>query len=269
MAQFHKEARIGTIGWGYGDWNGYFYPSEMQSRDALPTYSKVFDCVEIDTTFYGVPRESTVQNWAKSTPPNFVFSPKTPRFITHDLGLIDAEEPFRKFVETMSHLGEKLGPILLQFPPSFTIANLPQIRSFLPVLKTLDHSSARFALEVRHRSLLTDELYDLLREYQVAFVSIDYVGMPRRFELTTDFVYVRLLGKHDSFVTYHEVQGKRQEDVEKWAEVFKKNQDRFEKIFIYSNNDYEGHSPSTSNRMKEQLGLPVVDPVVEVQGSLF
>ena len=269
MTQFTKEARIGTIGWGYADWNGYFYPSDMQSRDALPTYSKVFNSVEIDTTFYGVPRESTVQNWVKSTPDDFIFCPKTPRLITHDLGLIGAEEPFRRFVDVMSHLGKKLGPILIQLPPSFTVVDLPALRSFLGILDTLDNPGLRFAVEVRSSSLLIEDLYQLLGEHQVAFVSIDWVGMPRRFEVTADFVYVRLLGKHDAFETHHKVQSNRQKDIEKWGQVFIRNQNSIEKIFIYSNNDYEGYSPSTSNRMKIELGLPIVEPVVEVQGSLF
>ncbi len=266
---FTVPAHIGTIGWGYSDWNGVFYPDSVPMKQALPHYARTFNSVEIDSSFYGTPKVATVQNWAKSVPDDFIFCPKTPRLITHDLGLIDAEEPFRHFVRTMSHLGEKRGPMLIQFPPSFTASNLPDLKVFLKVLKTLEDPTARFALEVRHRSLLTEELYDLLREYGIAFVSIDYDGMPRRFEVTADFVYVRLLGKHDSFMLHNKVQGERQDSIEKWAGLFKKNLDRYKELFLYSNNDYEGYSPSTSNRMKALLGLPVSEPVVDVQGSLF
>ena len=90
---FTVPAYIGTIGWGYSDWNGVFYPDSVPMKQALPHYARTFNSVEIDSSFYGTPKVATVQNWAKSVPDNFIFCPKTPRLITHDLGLIDAEEP--------------------------------------------------------------------------------------------------------------------------------------------------------------------------------
>src|SRR5258708_3756498 len=96
--------RVGTMGWGYADWSGVFYPAATPSRDYIALYARAFDAVEIDSTFYGTPRESQVKNWARATPDDFVFCPKVPRLITHELRLIGAEEELKRFVEVMGTL---------------------------------------------------------------------------------------------------------------------------------------------------------------------
>ncbi len=111
---------LGTMGFGYDDWRGVFYPPGTTSRDYLTHYSRIFNSVEMDTTFYGVPRSAVVTQWAASTPDNFKFCAKLPRTITHEMGLIGTRGLVDEFIDAMRLLGDKLGVILIQFPPSFT-----------------------------------------------------------------------------------------------------------------------------------------------------
>ena len=261
--------RVGTMGWSYSDWYGVFYPQAVASRDAIALYTRAFDCVEIDSTFYGTPRETHVRHWKTSTPDNFRFCPKVPREITHDKGLIDVQEDLRNFVRVMGGLGEKRGPMLLQFPPSFTRAELPNLQAFLPLLFELHDEAARFAIEFRHRSLIGPDVSALLAEHGVALAAADYPGMPRRFEATSDFAYLRLIGRHGAFPQHREIQADKTPEVEKWAEVLRTHQDKIRSAFVLCNNDYEGYAPETANKFKRLLGQDPTQRPPETQGSLF
>lgn len=261
--------RVGTMGWGYTDWSGTFYPKAAASRNYIALYAKVFEAVEIDSTFYGTPREKQVKQWAQATPETFRFCPKVPRLITHDLRLVDAREPLAEFVRVMGLLGERRGPMLLQFPPDFTRAEFAALQAFLPTLKELDASTARFAAEFRHRSLIAPDVSALLTEHNVALAAADYDPMPKRFEATADFAYLRLIGRHGAFDHHLELQNDRLPDLQRWASVLRANQERFQEIYVFCNNEYEGHGPLTANRLKSLLGLPTIPRPPEEQGSLF
>jgi uncharacterized protein YecE (DUF72 family) len=264
-ARFH----VGTMGWSYADWNGVFYPDNSESRDWLSLYARAFDTVEIDSTFYGTPRESAVQNWSRTTPENFVFCSKVPRLITHEMGLHDVAEPLSEFVKAMAGLGPKRGPMLFQMPPDFTRDQLHALRALLPTLRDLADPDARFAIEFRHASLLTADVFALLKEHNVALAATDYAGMPRRFASTADFAYVRLIGKHGAFDNHRAVIEDRSEMVRRWASVMLRHQSQFREAWIFCNNDYEGFSPATGWKTQEALGLPTRQPASELQGSLF
>jgi len=193
---------VGTMGWSYADWNGPFYPAAGPGKQAITLYARAFDTVEIDSTFYGTPRETTVRQWADAAPPGFLFCPKVPRMITHDAGLRKVGVPLEGFVATMALLREKRGPILIQMPPGFTRDQLPELQAFLPLLTQLSDKTARFAIEFRHRSLIGADVADMLADYGVALVAADIAGMPKRLELTTDFAYLRLIGKHGAFAQH-------------------------------------------------------------------
>lgn len=261
--------RVGTMGWGYADWVGAFYSAGVSSRDYLAWYAKAFDAVEIDSTFYGTPREAQVKHWRDITPDNFVFCPKVPRAITHEMRLIHAEAAFAEFIRVMRLLEDKRGPMLLQFPPDFTREELGALEAFLPTLQTLDDPTARFAAEFRHRSLIGPDVSALLAEHRVALVAADYAPMPKRFEATTNFAYLRLIGRHGAYTHHRESQADRASDLERWAEALRDNQPLFERAFVFCNNDYEGYSPLTCNRFKRLLGQPAIERPPEVQGSLF
>ena len=117
---------LGTQGWSYKDWVGSFYPPGTKTADYLPYYAHVFDAVELDTTFYGTPTLDRVKGWSGATPTGFQFTAKTPRSITHDRRLVGAEGEFEEFVDVIAGLGEKLGAILIQLPPDFTVRERPQ-----------------------------------------------------------------------------------------------------------------------------------------------
>jgi uncharacterized protein YecE (DUF72 family) len=111
-----NKIHIGTSGWSYKDWVGNFYPKDLKEQDYLRYYSRQFNTVEIDCTYYGMPRKTSVENWYKSVPDDFIFSPKFPQDITHNSNLTGIDDLFSEFLDRMSILNEKLGPILIQFP---------------------------------------------------------------------------------------------------------------------------------------------------------
>ena len=116
MFEGDSGVRMGTSSWSEKSWVGSFYPEETAPADFLKHYSLRYDTVEIDSTYYATPRDSTVKNWRTRTPDQFLFTAKVPREITHERVLVEARESMEIFVETMQWLGEKLGPLLLQFP---------------------------------------------------------------------------------------------------------------------------------------------------------
>jgi uncharacterized protein YecE (DUF72 family) len=168
--------------------------------------------------------------------------------ITHERNLVDAEEPTRAFVRTMELLGDRLGSLLLQRPPSFAVEGMGVLEDFLSILP----EGPRYAVEVRHRSRLGSDLPELLREPGVALTLIDYPRMPRLEEASAGFVYVRWLGDRREFPSGHTHPKKdRDDDLLCWASVV----DRFLKegktVFAYANNHYQNHSPSTLERFPE------------------
>jgi uncharacterized protein YecE (DUF72 family) len=261
--------RVGTMGWGYVDWSGVFYPTETPSRDYIALYARSFDTVEIDSTFYATPKEAQVKHWGNLTPESFLFCPKVPRQITHDLRLVNAQEPLAEFVRVLGLLGPKRGPMLLQMPPDFTRHELDALQAFLPTLRELNDPTARFAIEFRHRSLIGSDVSALLSEHGVALANADYAPMPRRFEITADFVYLRLIGRHGAYLQHRESQADRTPDMKRWAAALRENQSRLSAAFVFCNNDYEGYSPVTANRFKALVGLPVCQPPSDAQGCLF
>jgi len=260
---------VGTMGWSYADWNGPFYPAAGPGKQAITLYARAFDTVEIDSTFYGTPRETTVRQWADAAPPGFLFCPKVPRMITHDAGLRKVGVPLEGFVATMALLREKRGPILIQMPPGFTRDQLPELQAFLPLLTQLSDKTARFAIEFRHRSLIGADVADMLADYGVALVAADIAGMPKRLELTTDFAYLRLIGKHGAFDQHREPQADRSAEIGRWIAALRANQSHIEAAYILCNDDYEGHAPATVNKVRQALGLAPVEKPPEIQGSLF
>jgi uncharacterized protein YecE (DUF72 family) len=261
--------RVGTMGWGYSDWNGVFYPVKVNPKESIRLYAEAFDAVEIDSTFYGTPREAQILHWRDATPASFLFCPKVPRLITHEMSLKEVEPELRKFVQTMSLLEAKRGPMLIQMPPGFTRAELPALRAFLPLLAQLDDPTARFAIEFRHRSLIGPDVSALLAEHNVALACADYAGMPRRLELTSDFLYLRLIGRHGAYEHHREAQADRTSDLERWARALISQQEHMTCAYVFCNNDYEGYSPTTCNRLKTLLGLSTVERPPKIQGTLF
>ena len=245
---------LGTMGFSYKDWEGVFYPPGLKQRDYLAHYSQFFNAVEVDSTFYGTPRPSTVRRWAQMTPAEFVLCPKMPQIITHDMRLADAEKETADFLETMRLLGDKLGPILIQFPPDFARDQIGALAAFL---RELPHD-LRYAVEFRHRSWHATATGMLLQKHGVAWTSTEYLYLPQRVYVTTDFLYIRWIGRHGVYDTHDREREDKTPHLREWLGDIRSRQEEegFGAVFGFFNNDYAGFAPATCQKLKRILGLP-------------
>jgi uncharacterized protein YecE (DUF72 family) len=160
--------RVGTSGYAYPEWKGSFYPEELPASKMLEYYAERLDTVEINNTFYRLPSEKLLAGWAERVPADFSLVIKASRRITHTRGLAGIDEPLAYLLRTVSVLGSRLGPLLLQFPPYFK-KDLPRLSTLLALLPR----ERRAALEFRSSSWFDDEVYATLSEHGVALVVSD------------------------------------------------------------------------------------------------
>jgi len=252
------EIRLGTSAFTAAGWEGVFYPAGMDSRDYLAHYAGQFDAVEVDSTFYRIPSPATTRRWHTQTPENFLFAAKVPQTITHENVLVDSEAELKKFLAAMDPLGEKLGPLLFQFP-YFNKRAFASAEDFLkrlaPFVKKLP-KGYRFAVEVRNKNWLVPAFLEVLRERGVALALIDHPWMPRIGELlgrtdpiTAEFTYIRWLGDRKGIEERTKSWDKtivdRRRELEEWVEACRKFNQRNIAIFAFANNHYAGHAPAT------------------------
>ncbi len=240
------------MGWSYSFWKGSFYPKDLASKDFLSFYSERLDTVEVDSTFYRIPRTGTVTEWKQQTPAGFLFSLKFPQKITHIKMLQDCQEETRVFLERVDGLGEKLGVLLLQFPPMFRQQHLPLLRDYL---KTLP-KEYRYAVEVRNKSLLTEELYALLKEHGIALAWVDAAKMPFVTQVTADFVYVRWEGNRKTVTgTLGKVETDRTAQIQDWSSKLKPYVRQGTAVFGYFSKYYSGFPPSDAKELFKNLTI--------------
>lgn len=249
MIQWH----LGTMGFSYKDWVGPYYPDGTAARDFLNYYGKVFDSVELDSSFYGTPKREYVRRWAEVTPQQFIFCPKMPRQITHELRLQNAEEQLKQFLDTMRLLGDKLGVTLIQLPPDFDFRNVHTLAQFLRQLP----DDLRYAVEFRHPSWNIMATKQLLQANNICWAATDLDRSNERVILTTDFLYIRWIGRQGQY----EANDREQQDTSarllRWWREMKPLLERASSVYGFFSNDYAGHAPATCHRFKELLGLPV------------
>lgn len=252
-AEVDMSIYLGTQGWSYKSWDGVFYPKDTPSTNFLSEYSRKLHAVEIDSTFYATPRQSTVKQWNEVTPDDFRFTAKFPQKITHEKMLKDVGEDVAYFLDTMSLLGPKLGPLLLQFPYTFKPDQRSALEEFLGSLPATP--SFRYAIEVRQRGWLKDWFFELLERHRVALVLADYAYMPRLTRPTTDFTYIRWLGNRKDVPDdeYDHVRINREKELDQWADVISDLVDKGVTIWGFANNHYMGHSPATLQQMGARL----------------
>jgi uncharacterized protein YecE (DUF72 family) len=171
----------------------------------------------------------------------------------------------RQFINAMRVLGENLGPILIQLPPSFTAIEFETLNQFLATLPT----DLQFAIEFRHPSWFNYETVSLLRNHEVCWTSTAYMDLPRQIALTTSFHYIRWLGRHGQFKQKDREQVEVLPQLNWWWNTIQPNLQRVETIYGFFNNDFSGHSPATCNRFKELIGLSVTHPELPRQARLF
>jgi uncharacterized protein YecE (DUF72 family) len=257
--------RFGTMGFSYADWAGVFYPRGLPQPRWLAHYAKHFDAIELDTTFHAAPTFERVERWAEQTPPDFRFCLKTPRAITHDGPPQRAIGAMTDFVRVASAMHEKLAMILIQFPPTYNAANLVTLAGFLHELPPV----ARYAVEFRHRSWFEpgphEDARELLRALNLCWVSAEYEAAPRPPVVTTDFLYVRWIGRHERFEELNREQIDMTASLRWWADTVAATAPADATVWGMFNNDYAGYSVASIARMREILGLGV--PEVKVAGG--
>jgi uncharacterized protein YecE (DUF72 family) len=231
--------RIGTSGWVYPHWRGVFYPQELRQKDWFAHYSRHFDTVEINNTFYRLPGQAAFDTWRRQAPPGFLYSVKASRFITHVKKLKDPEQPLHAFFEGAGRLQKNLGPILFQLPPNWA-PDVARFRYFLDVLpKGYSH-----VVEFRDARWLTEEVFGLMERRGVAHCIHDRAGLdiPRR--VTASPVYVRLHGDSAPGGDYTD------EMLDTWAERVRGWRDQQWDVFLYFNNDWKGYAIRNAEGLK-------------------
>lgn len=243
-------AIIGTSGWNYKHWGeGVFYPPGMRAKEWLSYYSKYFESVEINNTFYRLPPPEIFASWYKETPPRFIFSVKANRFLTHLKKLSTPEKYLDKFLSNISGLREKLKVILFQLPPfwKFHRERLEEFFSFLNLQN--DNPVLRFALEIRHKSWNCLECWQILEKYNVSLVFADWPSLNIDSPTTADFIFVRRHGYQNLYATSYPVDYLKNfaEKINKWLSTGKD-------VYVYFNNDACGYAIQNALSLKKYLG---------------
>jgi uncharacterized protein YecE (DUF72 family) len=206
--------RVGIGGWNYAPWRKNFYPDSLVQRRELEYASRQLRTIEINGTYYGAQKAATYARWAAETPPGFIFSLKSPRYITESKRLADTEKGVSGFVHGgLAEMGDRLGPILWQLPPSrpFDADDLAAFLEHLP--RELNGHRLRHVLEVRHSSFMCESYVMLARSHAVPTVFTDSPDYPSLADLTGDFTYARLMRSADEIPT-----GYAPAALDRWAE---------------------------------------------------
>jgi len=263
-ATLKASLRVGASSWSAESWEGTFYPSGMRPAEYLAHYASHFDTVEIDATFYRTPPDRMVDGWRDKTPPGFLFAAKVPQLITHEKILESCGDDLGLFLKAMGRLGDKLGPLLFQFP-YFNKAKFPdpkpfidRLERFLPALPR----EMRFAVEVRNKSFVTPALLDILRQHRVALAFIDhpwFFGIDEILKkgnvLTTDFAYVRWLGDRKGIEErtrhWNHLIIDRTRDMGRWVPNIRRMVDGGTAVYGYFNNHYAGYAVGSIELFQE------------------
>ena len=229
------QLRVGTSGYSYKEWKGNFYPERLPDREMLSFYAKQFSTVEINHSFYKMPTETTLLNWAKSVPEGFRFALKANQQITHIKRLRNCEETLKRFLEVASVLedGDHLGPVLVQLPPTFKF-DKPLMEEFLG----LRPPAFRFAFEVRHPSWYTEETYAVLRERGTALCLAETEKETPLEVLTADFTYVRL--RKEEYTP---------KELKEWRKRFDGWLDEGVDVFVYCKHEEAGKGPAYARQI--------------------
>lgn len=250
---------IGTSGWTYQDWEGFFYPKDLALKDKLKYFSQHFKTTELNYSFYHLPRAATFKKWHSETPSDFVFAVKASRFITHIKKLKGVKQAWKKFFENALNLKEKLGPILFQFPPSFkaTIENFKKLKDFLKFITSslsnkkntmVEKLPIRLAMEFRDKSWCDKKIYKILKRYNIAWTIADSPKYPKAEVVTADFVYIRLHGSKILFASKY-----TKKELKDLAQKIKKWLKQKKDVYCYFNNDVKGYAIENAKDLLKHL----------------
>ncbi len=238
-----QQCRVGTSGWSYKHWRGIFYPEKLPQREWLSHYAQHFDTVEVNSTFYHLPRESTMESWRERAPEDFVYALKASRFITHTRELRGAEDAVEEFFRRARMLQDHLGPVLFQLPPRVE-RDLETLAAFLKLVP----DDVVSVFEFRNESWYCDETFGLLEREGACFCSHD---MPRLYTPRRGVgpvAYVRFHGPARRYTGSYP-----DETLAEWAEWMATQWRAGRSIYAFFNNDLGGHAVGDAKRLRELL----------------
>ena len=236
------QIRIGTSGWVYRHWQGLFYPANLPQKQWFAYYARSFDTVEINSTFYHLHNASVFEHWQQQAPDGFLYSIKASRIITHNQRLEGCQDTLETFLSRASLLGETLGPVLFQLPPSFSL-DLSRFESFLALLP----QGFSYAMEFRNPTWLTEEVFALLERFGVALCIHDMPPLQVPLRITAKFIYLRFHGDVDHAGDYP------LETLAAWVERIQTWQRNGLAVFAYFNNDTGGMAVRNAHTLKQLL----------------
>lgn len=237
------QALVGVSGWQYPDFSRKYYPDNLEKPEQLNFYAGRFPTVEINNTFYQLPKESTVRKWYDQVPDDFVFAVKASRYITHMKNLLEPQETLPKFIKRASHLKEKIGPILFQLPPHWGV-DVERLRHFLSYLP----ENYRYAFELRNKSWFEEDIYSLLREHRVAFCIYNFNFRISPLLITADFVYIRLHGPGRAYHDPYDL-----DVLGRWADRIQDWVDSGQDVYCYFDNTHRGYAWENAQTLLENL----------------
>lgn len=285
-----SDIRIGISGWRYKGWRGTFYPDDQVQSKELEFASRRFNTIELNGSFYSLQRPDSFRRWYEETPDDFRFAVKGSRYVTHMRRLREIETPLANFfAQGILRLGNKLGPILWQFPPNFTF-DQKRFEDFLGLLpktyteaaglarkhdKRLDRRSwlevtekrkLRHAVEIRNESFVNEDFIRLLRRYGIALVVADTVEWPLLMDVTADFVYCRLHGSEQLYASGYTPKAlhkwaqrvaawSRGEEVEDGRKASSKPaaKRKHRDVFVYFDNDAKVRAPFDAENLRKEV----------------
>ena len=234
---------VGCSGWVYKHWRGIFYPEGLPQKHWFERYAEEFDTVEINASFYRLPLASTFEGWREKAPPSFHYAVKVNRFITHMKKLLECDAEVAQFIALARPLGDKLGPLLYQLPPSLH-KNLERLEAFLSRLpRELEQ-----VVEFRHKSWYDEDVLALLDRYGVGFVAHDLKGL----------VSPRWASGRTAYVRFHGAAGKYwgrypDEALLAWTDWSLEQVRQGRSVWCYFNNDIHGHALDDARTLKSMV----------------
>ncbi len=234
---------IGTSGFYYDHWRGLFYPEDLPKSRFFEFYTERFPTVELNSTFYHMPRLKTTQHWFEKSPKGFLFSLKAYRGITHYRRLRDCESELYRYLHLIKPLKPKLGAVLFQLPPSLQMER-GLLESFFEILPR----GYRFVMEFRHESWLCDDIFNLMKSYNVALCINDFEKRRMPMRVTADFSYVRLHGPTGRYGGSYS-----DEELGEWAKKIGEAAKESERVFVYFNNDFGGYAVQNAATLAKMI----------------
>ncbi len=239
ISQKNGTVRIGTSGWQYDHWHGPFYPADLKKKDFFSFYTRYFPTVEINSSFYRLPGEKSLQSLYENSPEDFLFSIKASRYITHMKKLKNPEEAIGRFFDRIKLLKDKCGPVLFQLPPNWK-ANPERLVDFTAALP----KGYACAFEFRDPTWFNKEIYQILNRHNAALCIYGMGKYESPRDVTADFVYVRLHGPKQNYRRQY-----TDEALGKWAAAFARWTGSGKRVYCYFDNDEKGYAASDARRM--------------------